>query len=103
MRIIMVCPLFTMALLTGDPPFKAAVTARAVQLTLMPIAEPTTTSDPWYCATENIAQYFEVPKPTEALLDELLIYGDKLIEDCTLIITPSATAVPTCPFFEWTI
>ena len=91
-----------MALSTGAPPFKAAVTASAAQLTLMPIAEPTITRDPWYCATENIAQYFDVPKPTGALLDELLIYGDKLIEDCTLTITPSATVVPTCPFPEWT-
>jgi len=91
-----------MALVTGTPPIKAAVTAPAVQLTLMPIAEPTTTRDPWYCATESIAQYFDMPKPTGALLDELLIYGDKLIEDCTLTITPSATVVPTCPFPERT-
>ena len=90
-----------MALATGTPPLKVAVTAPAVQLTLMPIAEPTTTRDPWYCATESIAQYFDIPKPTGVLLDELLDYGDKLIEDCTLTITPSATVVPTCPFPEW--
>lgn len=68
----------------------------AMHITLMPRAEPTATKDPWQCATENITQYFDVPKPTGSLLTALQSYGDKLIETCTP--TFSGTALPSCPF-----
>jgi hypothetical protein len=53
------------------------------------------TSDPWQCATENISQYLDVPKPTGSLLTALQSYGDKLIEPC--IATATGPGLPSCP------
>lgn len=64
--------------------------ASAMKITQMPRAEstaaPTTTTtitpDPWQCATENITQYWDVPKPTSSLLDALNSYGAELVAPC---------------------
>ncbi|OAL51482.1 hypothetical protein IQ07DRAFT_422984 [Pyrenochaeta sp. DS3sAY3a] len=88
------------ALNTGAAQLNAPTPSSAYHITLFPTATPTTTEDPWYCATENVPQYFDSPEPTGSLLDELLSYGDKLQENCTISITPGATIVPTCPFPE---
>lgn len=60
----------------------AYTNAWSMSITEMPRAEPTSTHDPWECATENITQYFDVPKPTGTLLDAILSYGAELIEPC---------------------
>lgn len=66
--------------------------------TSQPTIEPTFTIDPWECATKNISQYADLPKPTGALLEALRSYGDKLLQDCTPIVT--GTVGPSCPFPE---
>lgn len=59
------------------------------RITEMPGTEPTPTlmPDPWQCVTENITQYFHVPKPSGVLLDALVSYGDKLLEPCLATAT----------------
>jgi hypothetical protein len=71
-----------------------------IHMTLLPRAEPTITKDPWQCATENLTQYFDVPKPTGSLLTALLSYADKLYESCTITELPTGTVLPQCPFPE---
>jgi hypothetical protein len=71
-----------------------------IHMTLLPRAEPTITKDPWQCATENLTQYFDVPKPTGSMLTALLSYADKLYESCTLTELPTGTVLPQCPFPE---
>lgn len=61
----------------------AAALVSATHTTLGPRAEPTITRDPWQCATENITQYFDMPKPTGELLDALISYGNGLYKTCT--------------------
>lgn len=78
----------------------AATTTAALHVTLLPRAEPTITRDPWQCATENITQYLDVPKPTGSMLTALLSYADKLYADCTITGVPTGTVIPTCPFPE---
>ncbi|PQE14088.1 hypothetical protein CJF31_00006623 [Rutstroemia sp. NJR-2017a BVV2] len=56
----------------------------AVHETLLPNVRPTKTHDPWQCVTEDLTEYFDVPKPVGSLLDALNSYADKLIEPCTL-------------------
>ncbi|KAI0005594.1 hypothetical protein F4779DRAFT_49148 [Xylariaceae sp. FL0662B] len=58
-------------------------------MTAMLRSEPTSvvSSDPWECVTENVTQYFDVPKPTGSLLDAIVSYGDKLIEPCVATAT----------------
>lgn len=57
----------------------------AVHETVLPTASPAlTVTDPWQCVTENLTQYFDVPKPTGSLLTAIESYADKLIESCTL-------------------
>jgi hypothetical protein len=76
----------------------ATITAAAIHATLLPAAEPTITRDPWQCATENITQYLDVPKPTGVVLTALLSYADELYKDCTITEIPTGTVIPTCPF-----
>ncbi|KAI4858573.1 hypothetical protein F4820DRAFT_442207 [Hypoxylon rubiginosum] len=65
----------------------------AMTITEMPRAESTSTiatavtPDPWQCVTENITQYFNVPKPTGSLLDALISYGDELLDPCLATAT----------------
>ncbi|POR33441.1 Uncharacterized protein TPAR_06378 [Tolypocladium paradoxum] len=61
----------------------AAVVAGIEVSHLFPTASPTK-NDPWYCATENITSYFDVPKPTAALKTALDSYGAELYKACTL-------------------
>lgn len=56
---------------------------------LFPSSRPTTTTDPWQCATENLDQYFSMPTPTGDLSTALLSYGSELIKTCT---------TPGCPY-----
>ncbi|KAI9163904.1 hypothetical protein HJFPF1_05535 [Paramyrothecium foliicola] len=56
--------------------FYTDIEARA-EPTLSPRAE-----DPWTYVTENITQYFDVPKPTGAVLNALVNYGDELLKPC---------------------
>ncbi|KAI1772846.1 hypothetical protein F4818DRAFT_126412 [Hypoxylon cercidicola] len=72
----------------------------AMRITEMPRAEPTSTQapDPWQCVTENITQYFNVPKPTGTLLDALLSYGDELIEPC--LSTATGLDILSCTVSE---
>lgn len=67
----------------------------------MPRAEPTSTQpqpDPWTCVTENITQYFDVPRPTGTLLDAILSYGDELIAPC--VSTATALDILSCTVSE---
>jgi hypothetical protein len=47
----------------------------------------TLTPDPWQCITENITQYFDVPKPTGTLFDAIDSYGFDVAAPCR----PTAT------------
>jgi hypothetical protein len=71
-----------------------------IHMTLLPRAEPTITKDPWQCATENLTQYFDVPKPTGSMLTALLSFADKLYDSCTITELPTGTVLPQCPFPE---
>ena len=50
--------------------------------------------DPWQCATEDISQYLNPPKPTGALLAALQSYGDELLKTCTF----TGASALDCPF-----
>jgi hypothetical protein len=56
--------------------------------------------DPWQCATKNLTQYFDVPKPTAALLSALQSYGDVLIKPC--VATATGLDVISCSVSETT-
>ncbi|KAI1474544.1 hypothetical protein F4774DRAFT_400154 [Daldinia eschscholtzii] len=68
----------------------SAIQVSAMYMTPMPRQAATETStatstqrpDPWQCATQNLTQFFDVPKPTGALLKALDSYGDELIKPC---------------------
>ncbi|KAI1800390.1 hypothetical protein F4811DRAFT_33712 [Daldinia bambusicola] len=72
-----------------------AVRVSAMYMTPMPrqAATETTTAtstqrpDPWQCATQNLTQFFDVPKPTGALLKALDSYGDELVKPCLATAT----------------
>ncbi|KAI8200223.1 hypothetical protein K4K54_008869 [Colletotrichum sp. SAR 10_86] len=45
--------------------------------------EPSSTlRDPWQCATQNLSQYFDVPKPSGTLSAAIDMYVDELVEPC---------------------
>ncbi|OBT71532.1 hypothetical protein VF21_09851 [Pseudogymnoascus sp. 05NY08] len=50
--------------------------------------------DPWQCATEDLQQYFDVPKPTRRLLSELSLYGLEVYAPCT----SAGTLIILCPY-----
>lgn len=77
--------------------FCAGGSLAAVQDTLLPSKPPTVTSEPWQCTTEMLPQYFDVPKPTGALLTAVQSYGDVLQKDCKPTET-DAFGLPQCPF-----
>ena len=62
---------------------RAATTSSALYATLLPTAPPTVTKDPWQCATSNISQYFDPPKPTGTLLSAIVSYADEIFESCS--------------------
>ncbi|KAI0385603.1 hypothetical protein F5Y04DRAFT_246248 [Hypomontagnella monticulosa] len=83
--------------------------AWAMSITEMPMPRAESTSvpviktlppDPWTCVTENITQYFDVPKPTGTLLDALISYGDELLKPC--LSTATGTDVLYCSVSETT-
>lgn len=93
--------LFSMDVLKTTTLFlQTTATLSAMHTRILPRDEPTITSDPWQCATEDIPQYFEVPKPTGSLLTALISYGDKLYEGCTPTEEPTGIFPPKCPFPE---
>ncbi|KAK1688372.1 hypothetical protein BDP55DRAFT_657788 [Colletotrichum godetiae] len=48
-----------------------------------PSLTPTSTyRDPWQCATQNLSQYFDVPKPSGTLSAAIEGYIDELVEPC---------------------
>ncbi|GKU05911.1 unnamed protein product [Fusarium langsethiae] len=65
--------------------------------TILPTTKGTITSDPWQCATHTFESFFDVPKPTGALLDAILDYGDVLLKDCKPTLT-DAMGMPACTF-----
>jgi hypothetical protein len=60
----------------------AAAAASTIDTILLPTTRPTQT-DEWQCATENLNQYFDVPKPTGALFTALDSYVLQLFKTCT--------------------
>lgn len=58
------------------------------------------TSDPWQCATKNLTQYFDVPKPIPTLLSALESYGDELIKPC--LATATGLDILSCSVSETT-
>ncbi|KAH8719526.1 hypothetical protein GQ44DRAFT_729825 [Phaeosphaeriaceae sp. PMI808] len=68
----------------------------------LPTSTPPPTSrqspDPWQCATKNITQYFDVPKPTAALLSALESYGDVLLKPC--LATATGLDILSCSVSE---
>jgi hypothetical protein len=52
-----------------------------------------TSDDPWHCLTENIPQYFQVPKPNGSLSDALASYASEIRPTCTY----SGTSM-LCPY-----
>ncbi|RYP67615.1 hypothetical protein DL771_007167 [Monosporascus sp. 5C6A] len=67
-----------------------AAHASVMQMTAMPRQVPTETEgpastrtpDPWVCATKNMTEYFDMPKPTSTLLDAIYAYVDEQLEPC---------------------
>lgn len=78
---------------------QAASAAALLFETILPTTQPTTTRDPWQCTTETLMQYFDIPKPTGALLTSILSYGDDLIKGCEPTET-DAMGLPVCTFPE---
>lgn len=70
-----------------------AVVTLATDTVLFPTTRVTRT-DEWQCATENLSQYFNVPKPTATLSTALNSYGMELFKSCT----STGLDKLTCPF-----
>ncbi|KAM5437193.1 hypothetical protein MferCBS31731_005610 [Microsporum ferrugineum] len=75
----------------------AATTAAADDdiTTILPNERPTVTIDPWECLTQNLTEYFDVPRPTGAFFSAVHSHGSELIKDCV-----AATKPVECPFPE---
>lgn len=58
------------------------------------VPEPTISEDPWQCSTDNITQYFDVPKPTGNIEEEIATFGYEAGEACR----SAAKASPAVPF-----
>lgn len=65
--------------------------------TILPTTAPSVTSDPWVCTTRTLEAFFDVPKPTGALLDALLDFGDDLMKGCEATFT-DYNGLPVCEF-----
>ncbi|KAM5435783.1 hypothetical protein MferCBS31731_006232 [Microsporum ferrugineum] len=79
----------------------AASTATATRVfdditTILPSQRPTVTIDSWQCLTHNLTKFFDVPRPTGALLTAIHSHGSELIKDCVSTIQPGME----CPFPE---
>ncbi|RYO77449.1 hypothetical protein DL764_010219 [Monosporascus ibericus] len=74
-----------------------AAHASVMQITAMPRQVPTKTEDPastqtpdpWVCATKNMTEYFDMPKPASTLLDAIYAYVDEQLEPCLSTATGS--------------
>ena len=62
---------------------------------ILPNERPTVTIDPWQCLTQNLTEYFDVPRPTGAFYSAVYSHGSELIKDCV-----AATKGVDCPFPE---
>lgn len=51
--------------------------------TLWPTLNPDSTTDPYYCYTEDITHYFSPPEPTGALSSAFSSFDSRLYDDCT--------------------
>ncbi|KAK2013293.1 hypothetical protein LZ32DRAFT_658093 [Colletotrichum eremochloae] len=54
--------------------------------------------DPWQCATQNLSQYFDVPKPSGTLSAAIDMYVDELVEPC--LETATGTDLFNCRVTE---
>ncbi|EFR01056.1 hypothetical protein MGYG_04059 [Nannizzia gypsea CBS 118893] len=59
--------------------------------TILPTEEPTVTIDPWQCLTQNLTEYFIVPRPTGAFLTAIHSHGSELIQECATLTRDSAS------------
>ncbi|KAK4040101.1 hypothetical protein C8A01DRAFT_35882 [Parachaetomium inaequale] len=67
------------ATITPDPLLAAR---QATPTTTMSVSRSTLTPDPWQCITENITQYFDVPKPTGNVFDAIASYNNEVNKEC---------------------
>ncbi|KAF4946569.1 hypothetical protein FGADI_11083 [Fusarium gaditjirri] len=65
--------------------------------TILPTTRGTITSDPRQCATHTFESFFDVPKPTGALLDAILDHGDAIQKGCKSTLT-DAGGMSVCTF-----
>jgi hypothetical protein len=90
----------------ATPTARSASTISPAPLTtsFLPISTLPPTSrqspDPWQCATKNLTQYFDVPKPSAALLSALESYGDVLLKPC--LATATGLDILDCSVSETT-
>lgn len=54
--------------------------------------------DPWQCVTQNLSQYFDVPKPSGTLSAAIDLYVDELVEPC--LETATGTDLFNCRVTE---
>ena len=67
------------ATITPDPLLAAR---QATPTTTMSVSRSTLMPDPWQCVTENITQYFDVPRPTGNVLDAIASYNSEVNKEC---------------------
>ncbi|KAM0491922.1 hypothetical protein ACHAP8_010295 [Fusarium lateritium] len=80
-----------------------SVVSASIFDTILPTTKGTITSDPWQCATQTFESFFDVPKPTGALLDALMDHGDAIQKGCKSTLT-DAMGMPACtapPQSDW--
>lgn len=94
---------------TSQVPTTTASTASRISpspltTTFLPASTPPPASsqspDPWQCATKNLTQYFDVPKPIPTLLSALESYGDELLKPC--LATATGLDILSCSVTETT-
>jgi hypothetical protein len=57
--------------------------------------------DHWECATEDMIQYFDMPKPTGALFNLLVLYGQVLTRRICSLTGPESLCCPRVENSEW--
>ncbi|RGP66168.1 hypothetical protein FSPOR_6788 [Fusarium sporotrichioides] len=77
--------------------FQFGVVTASIFDTILPTTKASITSDPWQCATHTFESFFDVPKPTGALLNAILDHGDAIQKDCKPTLT-DAMGMPACTF-----
>lgn len=66
---------------TTAPP-SASISSPALTTTGPSLTLTSIQRDPWQCATQNLSQYFDVPKPSGTLSAAIDMYVDELVEPC---------------------